>query len=300
MLRRIRRQLLAWRRNLPVKVVAVLAAGVLWWYAGTDPATTVQRSMLVPLEVTQVPADGVVVGVPDVVEVALSGPAARMDRVEPSDLRATLDLRDADGDFARSVEATVPPSLRTVRVVPSEVMGRVEALTRRELPVEALVRPTGARITSLAPQPERVALEGRAAVLDRVARVWVPVDGRDGEHAATPVAVDEGGRPVTDLEITPASVAVRVGVAEATVRTEVGVRLEGAFGENVRVALRRERVEVVGPAADTEALETVRATVGAVTEALPPGRYTLPVRLELPDGVAAFAVPMADVVVTEP
>lgn len=300
MRRRLRRRLLASRRNLPVKLAAVLAAGLLWWYAASDPATTVQRSLLVPLEVTQVPSDSVVVGVPDVVEVGLSGPAARMDRVQPDDLRAALDLNDAEGEFARSVEVTVPPSLRTVRVVPNEVIGRVETLTRRELAVEVLVRPIDARVTALRTEPSTVVLEGRASVLDRVESVWAAVPGSAGQHEAAPVAVGAAGRPVTDLELTPGTVSVEVSVAEPMQRKGVALRLASSPPPGMRVTLQQERIEVVGPPEVVADLEDVSGSVGDATNALPPGRYTLAVRLDLPQDVAAFTVPLADVEVDGP
>lgn len=287
-----------WRRvtrHWPTKLATLLIASLLSLYASTDPTTTTQRSLLVPLSVEGVGEDQVVVGVPEVVEVAVSGPGTRVDRLRAEELRAVLELGGLDGEFARTVETAAPRALEVVRVVPSEVIGRIESLRRRDLPVDPVVRNAGAPLERLVSDPERVTVEGRTPLIDRVARVLAPVPGREGEHEAVLIPVDGNGEPVPEVRTVPVRASVRVSLAGTRTRKELAV--EVAPPEDVELdafSPSQETVTAEGPTAVMEGLERVTGTVGNATDSLPPGRYTLPVRLDLPPDVAVFGVPTVE------
>jgi YbbR domain-containing protein len=294
----------AWRRvreDWPGKVAAVLAASVLWWVASSDPGTTSQRSLLVPLEVTGAAADEVAVGVPGRVEVVITGPSDRMDRLDADDVDAVLDLADVDGEFARDVDARVPQALRVVRVVPAEVIGRLEAVRSVDLPIRPLVAlPEDGRVAvSLEVRPARAAVEARDPILSRVAEVIAPLAApADGEREVVLVAVDEDGVPVPEARVVPATARVRVLLDAATTTVTRPVAAVPPGDAATVEALRPETLTLVGPPAALADLAVVTARVPDATSALPPGRYDLPVRLDLPPGVAAHATVVATVRVT--
>lgn len=296
----------AWRRvrqDWPGKVAAVLAASVLWWIASSDPGTTTQRSLLVPLEVTGAAADEVAVGVPGRVEVVITGPSDRMDRLDADDVDAVLDLADVDGEFARDVDARVPQALRVVRVVPAEVIGRLEAVRSAELPIRPLAAvPDDGRVTgALEVLPARATVEARDPVLAQVAEVIAPLSAPlEGDREVVLVALDADGVPVPEARIVPATARVegRLDEAFATVSRPVAA-VPPESGATVE-ALRPDAVELVGPPEALAGLRVVTARVPDATSALPPGRYDLPVRLELPAGVAARATVVATVRIVPP
>ena len=284
----------AWRRvrnDWPGKVAAVLAACVLWWVASNDPGTTAQRSLLVPLQVVGADADEVTVGVPARVEVVISGPGDRMDRLDADDVDAVLDLAGIDGEFARDVDARVPQALRVVRVVPAEVIGRLEAVRSSSYPVRvAAALPDDDRVpVSLEVEPDRVTVEARDPVLAQVVDVVASLpETAAGEREVVLVPVDADGVPVPEARVVPARATVRVTLEArlATVTRPVAVAaptLPGVSVESVRPA----ELELVGPVAALDDLAVVSGRVPDATSSLLTGRYDLPVRLELPAGVAA-------------
>ncbi len=279
------------RRDWPAKVGAVAAALVLWWVAGSDPGTTAQRSLLVPLEVVGADADEVAVGVPARVEVVISGPGERMDRLRSDDVDALLDLAGVDGEFARDVEARVPQALRVLRVVPAEVIGRLEAVRSAPFPVIPHLAPLGAdRVAiDLEVEPASVTVEARDPVLDRVAAVLAPAAaGDDGEARAVLVAVDAEGRPVPEARVVPDVATVRVGSAPRLERALRPLAVVSPDDPRVSVeAVTPSEVTLLGPAEALAAVAAVSAEVPDATAALAPGRYDLPVRLALPAGVAS-------------
>jgi YbbR domain-containing protein len=296
----------AWRRvreDWRGKVAAVLAACVLWWVASSDPGTTTQRSLLVPLEVTGAEADEVAVGVPGRVEVVVTGPSDRMDRLDADDVDAVLDLADVDGEFARDVDARVPQTLRVVRVVPAEVIGRLEAVRSVELAIRPLVGlPDDGRVAgALEVRPERATVEARDPVLAQVAEVIAPLStALDGEREVVLVPVDADGVPVPEARVVPATARVQARLDAAFVTATRPVAAIPADGRVTVEAVRPESLELIGPPDALADLSVVTARVPDATTALPPGRYDLPVRLELPAGVATRETVVATVRVAPP
>ncbi len=284
---------LAWRslrRNWPGKLGAVVAALVLWWVASSDPGTTAQRSLLVPLEVVGAQADEVPVGVPARVEVVISGPADRMDRLRADDVDAAIDLTGVDGEFARDVEARVPNALRLIRVVPAEVLGRVEVVSSATFEIVALIAPlAGERVaTSVRIDPPTAVVEARDPILSQVASVLAPARPGDGSAVlAELVAVDAQGRPVPEARVVPEAARVAFDAEPRRVRVVRPVAIASGGGPSVTIeAVTPTQIALLGPASVLADLQVVQGSVPDATSSLPPGRYDLPARLELPADVS--------------
>lgn len=284
---------LAWRslrRNWPGKVGAVAAALVLWWVASSDAGTTAQRSLLVPLEVVGAQADEVPVGVPPRVEVVISGPADRMDRLRADDVDASIDLTGVGGEFARDVEARVPNALRLIRVVPAEVLGRVEAVRSATFEIVPLIAPLGGErvATSVRIDPPTAVVEARDPILGQVASVLAPARPGDGSSVlAELVAVDAQGRPVPEARVVPGAARVAFDAEPRRVRVVRPVAIASTDGSSVTIeAVTPTQIGLLGPASVLADLPVVQGSVPDATSSLPPGRYDLPARLELPADVS--------------
>ncbi len=292
---RVRRSL---RRDWQGKLGAIAAALVLWWVASSDPGTTAQRSLLVPLEVVGAEADEVPVGVPARVEVVISGPADRMDRLRADDVDAEIDLSGVDGEFARNVEARVPTALRLIRVVPAQVIGRLEAVRSATFEIVPLIAPLGDRrvATSVRSEPATATVEARDPILSQVASVLAPARPGDASSVlAELVAVDAEGRPVSEARVVPPTARVTFEVEPRRVRVVRPVAISSPGGASVSIEnVTPTEIGVIGTAEALDELPVVQGSVPDATSSLPPGRYDLPARLELPEGVS----PVDDVVVT--
>ena len=291
----------AWRslrRDWPGKLGAIAAALVLWWVASSDPGTTAQRSLLVPLEVVGAEADEVPVGVPARVEVVISGPADRMDRLRADDVDADIDLTGVDGEFAREVEARVPTALRLIRVVPAQVIGRLEAVRSATFEIVPLIAPLGEErvASSVRSDPASATVEARDPILSQVASVLAPSRPRDASSVVVElVAVDAAGRPVPEARVVPPNARVTFDAEPRRLRVVRPVAIASPDDASVSIeAVAPTQIGVIGPAEALGDLPVVRGSVPDATSSLPPGRYDLPARLELPTGVS----PVGDVVVT--
>lgn len=284
-------------RHWRPKLASLVAAVLVWLFATSSNVTTTQRNLTVPLVVEGVGEDQVAVGLPTMVEVAVSGPGPRVDRLRPDMLLATLDLTDAAGSFEREITVQPPPEIRVLEVVPADVIGFLESVTTRQLPVTVTL--SGAlpedRLIAAQASPSVATLTGRGQVLDLVSSVLAVTTAAGGQ--APLVALDAAGAPVAEVTIFPATVSVAIEAREALVTRTVAIELTPVAAANLSsTSLSSETVEVVGASAVLAALESVTGSVEAPTGVVAPGRYTLPVRLELPAGVAALGSPTATLV----
>lgn len=282
-------------RNWPNKLLALLIAFVVWLFVTESSTTTTQTSMFVPLVVEGIDDDQVAVGLPTRVAVSVSGPSTRIQRLTEDSLRATLDLTDVTGAFEVPITVQAPQQVAVETVDPTQVIGFLESVDSRSFPVQVALTgslPADSSVTASASPPSLV-LTGRSQVLESVRRVVVTAPANGGGEAV-PVALDALGAPVTEVTFEPATVTVTVATRPVLSTKTVTVDLIAPTAPNlVAVDLSSPTVEVAGSQAALATLETVTATVDPPTGTVDPGRYTLPVRLALPEGVVALSTPTA-------
>lgn len=280
----------------PQKLGALALAVVLWLFITTSSVSTTQRSLLVDLSVEGVQPSQVAVGVPTVVEVTVSGPSPRVDRLDAGDINAVLDLTGLSGQFQRTIDAQTPLGVKLVGVSPSDVIGYLETVTSRDLALTPALRgaPPGNAVLSVAADPPTVTLTGRSQLLDRVDRVVALAPAEAGSVKARPFALDAGGVPIQDVKIAPDTVTLTVTGREALVTKSVAIDLAAPEVAGLQDAtLDQPEVTVAGPPAALADLASVRGTVQPPTQTSRSGRYTVPVKLDLPPGVVAMGTPTA-------
>lgn len=292
-------------KSWPRKLAALAVAMFVWLTVATDATTTAQRSLLVPLVVEGLDADRLAVGLPERVEVTVSGAPNRVDRLRPESFDAVLDLRDAVGAFQVEVAVAPPQGITLERVTPSEVIGELETVVVLEVPVRATV--AGAlgpdeRLAATA-TPAQAQVRGRGAVVAQVVAVVAPVAAEDARTAVAatvaPYAVDAAGRPVLDVAITPDRVALELAVEPVRVERRLPLVVIPPVAPTwTALADAPEDVLVTGPASRLAELTAIEALVQLPTEVPAGGRYTRPLTLALPAGVFALEAPTASVLYT--
>ncbi len=295
-----------WQRSIfrwPRKLAALGLAFLMWIFVTGSDTTIAQRSMLVPITVEGIAADLVPIGIPEVAEVTVSGSSQRLDRLRPESVEAVLDLSGLSGDFTAPVSVSPPQGVVLERVNPAEVLGILERVATREVPVTIVhlgAQPADGRLHSLA-EPDVVTVRGRSARLERVTQVLVAVDARQEQSSAAPFAADATGRPVDDVAVTPNTVTVTTSVERLLVRREVPLRLLPLVINHVgEVVLSHETVELVGPPSVLDQLDELVGAIALPTERPPPGRYTLAVNVATPAGVSLLGEVTASVRYEQP
>jgi YbbR domain-containing protein len=285
-------------QNGPRKLGALAVALMVWMFVESDTTTTAQRSLLVPIVVEGVTSDQVVVGLPQVAEVTVSGPTTRVDRLRPDVLEAVLDLSGVTGDFQVQVSVAPPQGIVLERVVPSDIIGIVESVARAEVPVvPALLGDLGAdQRARIAVTPALAQVRGRAAVVAGVMAVVVPLPVGSAIAGSSQVvagyAVDRNGLPLAEVSVEPVLFTLEWGLEAvwALRRVPLDVVPVTASGWSIEGAAPFE-VALFGPPATLATLTAVVADVDLPTDEVPAGRYTRPLNLRLPVDVVAAETP---------
>lgn len=281
-------------RRWPLKLGALFLAAFMWFFVTLNDASISQRTDLtIPVSVEGLSDNQIPSGVPEFVNLVVSGPSNRVDRLTGQNFSAVLDLSDVTGSFNKQIDVVVPPGIILDNVRPNEAIGVVELRTSRVMPVSIAYRgqlPTDAVVQGIA-EPATVTLSGRASVLEQVAVVQATVGASQSETTTSLIALNAEGRPVSDISYTPGTVTITTETLEVLHTKEVELTVEQPDTnpyELVRFAVLRDTVQLAGPRSALEELESVTGTVELNTDRLNSGEYTLNVQLELPSGVSAL------------
>ncbi len=203
-----------WQRltsDLPLKIGAVLLAGLLWYAATEDRRATVTRTLELPLVVQGLSAQRAVSDLPQSVKATVRGPRATLETLEIKDLEATIDVtRTAEGYFSEDVRLTAPEGLSKIALQPNRVSGSLELLVTRGVAVRVASLesrlPGSLDLTPVRLEPRNVKASGRRVSVERVmfalgVATRLPAKGAALEVRLT--AVDERGEPVEGVTLEP-------------------------------------------------------------------------------------------------
>lgn len=287
-----------WRRllhNLPIKLLALVVAVVLWFVATADRRANVEQGYDVPVTVsdtTSAPgAETRAVSdlTPSTIRVTLSGRPERLRELSGDDIEAVVDVTGVpEGSFTRPVKVQPPTGTILRRQTPERVQGFVDTQLTRTLPVTlGVATPPENSLPRYTVTPGEAALSGpgrRVATVQRL--VTSPVALGPGEDRETPlIALNAQGQPVQGVTLRPATVTVRrLDTGELPVKAVPVVLNRPPAGLRVTAAnLQPSNVRLV---AAPELLARLREVPGTVTYR--PGTYTAPVTLQVPAGTQAL------------
>lgn len=217
------------RQNLTLKVISLAAAILLYVYVRAEHNPIVSRTLMPPIFRENVPPDVEVDGVPDRVEVQLTGPGPLVDSLKVSDVRVSADFQGVSTHEAHTEHLHLqcalmglpPDKARAVSCELTTPTIRVVLYPRRirRMPVEAVFPnqpPLGFRYGQPVIRPSQIGVGGRVDRVGRVARLVVtavlpegPSD-IDGEYEVS--ARDAQNNKVEGLTLEPPVVRLQVSL----------------------------------------------------------------------------------------
>ena len=277
-------------RNLGLKLMAVLLASALWFTVAGEH--DVERTMRVPLDQQNKPPLMEIVGdPPTTVDVRVRGSSAVLNRMDPGEIIAVLDLSTAREGARlfnmRAENVRSPFGVDVLQVTPSTISLELERSAKRMLKVIPAVEgepAPGFAVGPVTTNPTEVEVIGPESHI------------RDLTSATTEPVMVAGARAALDDEVTigvsdsvvrltaDLKAKVRVQIVPAPLERQVSgvpVRSRGLGGGlTARVQPQVVRVTVRG---QREALDAMQAaTIDAFIDlaGLGPGQYNLPVQFD--------------------
>lgn len=291
---RIWKKILTWASSdTGLKLFSLLFAVGLWLFVNAGQKAT-EKSLTVPVEVRNLPADLIAVNPgPPQVEVRVSGPPALLSTLDPEYLKIVLDLGGAHAGtstFRLSAAFFNPPrGIRIAQISPSVINLKLETKGERSLPVAVRLGtkpPAGYKIARMETVPETVRVRGPANAVNRMTSVeTVPVEVESAKGQFTrEVRLASAEEAVTFL---PDRVAVTVVLEEETITREfsrLDVRAKN-FSGKYSASPRQATVKLSGPKKSLAELAVGPEQVYLDLRGLKPGAHNLGLSFNLPPDV---------------
>lgn len=233
-----------------LKIICLLMAIVLWFFIINEQNPMSEGSYTVPIVVENLDSQYITSNVPKTVYVCLSGPRNTIINVGPSDIKAYIDLSDAqEGEMSAPVRIEIPAGteLKKQSMTSADIM--VDVYTVRELALTPhLVGQTKNDIfvSSLKVVPEKVVISGARRLVKQVeqAVVEIPIEDRiDDFSIMAPIRlVAADGSRIEGLEMTPWQSNIRISIGHNAVTKDIPVYVTTEGDVSPSVSLKEIKI----------------------------------------------------------
>ncbi|AXL22349.1 hypothetical protein DKB62_03395 [Megasphaera stantonii] len=233
-----------------LKIICLLMAIVLWFFIINEQNPMSEGSYTVPIVVENLDSQYITSNVPKTVYVRLSGPRNTIINVGPSDIKAYIDLSDAqEGEMSAPVRIEIPAGteLKKQSMTSADIM--VDVYTVRELALTPhLVGQTKNDIfvSSLKVVPEKVVISGARRLVKQVeqAVVEIPIEDRiDDFSIMAPIRlVAADGSRIEGLEMTPWQSNIRISIGHNAVTKDIPVYVTTEGDVSPSVSLKEIKI----------------------------------------------------------
>jgi len=293
---------IGFRHHLGLKFVSIALAALLWIAVAGEQ--TVERSLRIPLEFTNLPSQLEVVGeAPTVVDVRVRGSSGALNRIAAGELVAVLDLRSARAGqrlfHLGGEDVRTPFGVNVVQVNPSTVSMNFEPSGSKTVPIVPTVEgepADGFVVGTVTAEPSTVEVLGPVSVLSRLTQAITEPVTVTGASAPVTEMVNIGVADTSLRLRTPQTARVAVVVGPAPVEwsvSDIAVKPRNATGR-VQVVPTRVTAWVRGPReAMTSDGRMFDASVDV--EGLKPGEFQVPVTVVSPARVGVIRLEPSEV-----
>jgi len=302
-------------RRTPGLLLLSLLLGAALWVVVTDVENPGRVDLFptpIAVEAVNVHQALAIANTLPAVQVRVSAPEDRWERLTAANFRAFVDLNGLDAreqEVAVTVHVEGIGGVRVVETIPSSLLVNLEDFVRKPVPVLARLVgtvPLGYEVTAARPETETVEVSGPQSLVDLVqeAVAEVNVTGLTLalEQSVTVTPRGAGGGEVRGVRLDPASLRVALTVAHTMLTRSLPLEavIEGQPARGYGVSAVAVSPSVVSVQGTIEALQGLAAlTLAAVDiEGSGEGEVRRVVALQLPQGVRAPDQPSATVVVT--
>lgn len=286
------------RKNLPVKILALIASIIMWGYVMNEENPSVNGRYTVPVEIVNAPEGyDVNMGVREVT-LKVRAPRSLMAAAHESDFKAVIDLSgDTEGEYDEKIRTVIPQGFELLGMSDDTVHVTMEALIAHGVPVDIVVNgkaAQGMELGEITPAQQYVNVYGPRHLVDSIVKASGKIKLADNNSDFTMrvklTAVTADGENINNLAVLPGELDVTVQLVPGEGKkivpvkpTVTGILPEGyVLGE---VTVQPNQVELAGAnktLADIKNVDTVPVSLHGVTSTLDKD-----VELSLPEGIAS-------------
>lgn len=286
------------RKNLPVKILALIAAIIMWGYVMNEENPSVNGRYTVPVEIVNAPEGyDVNMGVREVT-LKVRAPRSLMAAAHESDFKAVIDLSgDTEGEYDEKIRTVIPQGFELLGMSDDTVHVTMEALIAHGVPVDIVVNgkaAQGMELGEIKPAQQYVNVYGPRHLVDSIVKASGKIKLADNNSDFTMrvklTAVTADGENINNLAVLPGELDVTVQLVPGEGKKIVPVKptVSGILPEGYvlgEITVQPNQVEVAGAnktLADIKNVETIPLSLHGVTSTLDKD-----VELSLPEGIAS-------------
>ena len=286
------------RKNLPVKILALIASIIMWGYVMNEENPSVNGRYTVPVEIVNAPEGyDVNMGVREVT-LKVRAPRSLMAAAHESDFKAVIDLSgDTEGEYDEKIRTVIPQGFELLGMSDDTVHVTMEALIAHGVPVDIVVNGKaahGMELGEITPSQQYVNVYGPRHLVDSIVKASGKIKLADNNSDFTMrvklTAVTADGENINNLAVLPGELDVTVQLVPGEGKkivpvkpTVTGILPEGyVLGE---VTVQPNQVELAGAnktLADIKHVDTVPVSLHGIT-----ATFDKDVELSLPEGIAS-------------
>ena len=286
------------RKNLPVKILALIASIIMWGYVMNEENPSVNGRYTVPVEIVNAPEGyDVNMGVREVT-LKVRAPRSLMAAAHESDFKAVIDLSgDTEGEYDEKIRTVIPQGFELLGMSDDTVHVTMEAMIAHGVPVDIVVNgkaAQGMELGEIKPAQQYVNVYGPRHLVDSIAKASGKIRLADNNSDFTMrvklTAVTADGENINNLAVLPGELDVTVQLVPGEGKKIVPVKpaVNGILPEGYvlgEVTVQPNQVEVAGAnktLEDVKSVDTVPVSLHGVTSTLDKD-----VELSLPEGIAS-------------
>lgn len=286
------------RKNLPVKILALIASIIMWGYVMNEENPSVNGRYTVPVEIVNAPEGyDVNMGVREVT-LKVRAPRSLMAAAHESDFKAVIDLSgDTEGEYDEKIRTVIPQGFELLGMSDDTVHVTMEALIAHGVPVDIVVNgkaAQGMELGEIKPAQQYVNVYGPRHLVDSIVKASGKIKLADNNSDFTMrvklTAVTADGENINNLAVLPGELDVTVQLVPGEGKKIVPVKptVSGILPEGYvlgEITVQPNQVELAGAnktLADIKNVETIPISLHGVTSTLDKD-----VELSLPEGIAS-------------
>ena len=286
------------RKNLPVKILALIASIIMWGYVMNEENPSVNGRYTVPVEIVNAPEGyDVNMGVREVT-LKVRAPRSLMAAAHESDFKAVIDLSgDTEGEYDEKIRTVIPQGFELLGMSDDTVHVTMEALIAHGVPVDIIVNgkaAQGMELGEIKPAQQYVNVYGPRHLVNSIVKASGKIKLADNNSDFTMrvklTAVTADGENINNLAVLPGELDVTVQLVPGEGKKIVPVKpaVTGILPEGYvlgEVTVQPNQVELAGAnktLADIKNVETIPISLHGVTSTLDKD-----VELSLPEGIAS-------------
>lgn len=286
------------RKNLPVKILALIASIIMWGYVMNEENPSVNGRYTVPVEIINAPEGyDVNMGVREVT-LKVRAPRSLMAAAHESDFKAVIDLSgDTEGEYDEKIRTVIPQGFELLGMSDDTVHVTMEALIAHGVPVDIVVNgkaAQGMELGDIKPAQQYVNVYGPRHLVDSIVKASGKIKLADNNSDFTMrvklTAVTADGENINNLAVLPGELDVTVQLVPGEGKKIVPVKpaVSGILPEGYvlgEVTVQPNQVELAGAnktLADIKNVDTVPVSLHGVTSTLDKD-----VELSLPEGIVS-------------